>query len=189
MNPATRKHKEAALSFLVAFIVMMVICLLLLKMVSGFDFQGDERAAAINELKRELPALADGQLLRLRSEQPGQKPLDPSLVYEGKTAIVILRDEEVMHDAYGIFQVRESLKYELLARTPAGRYFSVSYRLRLDDVRACQADPESCLGWVFRPVDKEEAMVWVFRDKRFTPERFRSAFGVDPPSVTASIPA
>ncbi len=152
-----------------------------------YDLWGDDRSSAIRTLEQDLPALAEKELRALREEELTKEPLTPSLVYEGLNSQVILAGE-VLHDTYGIAS-RESLTYELLARTPTGRYFSVSYRLRLDNVRACLADPESCLGWTFRPVDKEIAMEMVFRDKLFTPEFFRSTFGVDPPSAAASIPA
>ncbi len=152
-----------------------------------YDLWGEERSAAIRALEQDLPALAEKELRALREEKRSKEPLKPSLVYEGLNSKVILAGE-VFHDTYGI-SARESLKYELLARTPAGRYFSVSYRLKLENVRACRSDPESCLDWTFRPEDKESAMEMVFRDKRFTPELFRSTFGVDPPSATASIPA
>lgn len=172
------------LGYALALLCVVLSCLA----PNFFDLRGDERSAAIRALEQDLPALAEKQFRELRAEVPTQEPLKPSLVYEGLNSKVIFGGE-VLHDAYGIIMSRESLKYDVLALTPAGRYFSVSFRLSLDDVSACRADPESCLSWTFRPVDKESAMDMVFRNKLFTPELFRSTFGVDPPSATASIPA
>lgn len=159
----------------------LIFALGLAAALTGCGSSDEEMFASVSKAtEAALPAAF--QALKFEHQFPDNTPT-PTLVFEGKTATMLVVSEPRLHG--GFFK---EVHLSVLARTPGGRYFTTTYMSRLklpnklsflEDASCLEAECRALVD--SRMLSVDEAKNWFFHDKKFTPERFKEIFGEAPP--------